>query len=416
MSSGNRGRLWRPPPLWRRVLVATVVAASAIGADADESVRTQPQWQGAAFEGDRDALEKLAAAGGKVVRVYSERHAWVLDEAHRLGLKVVMGLWVGHPRLGFRLDDPQAVSAQEQGIREFVLRHRDHPALLAWGVGNEVELAQPDPMPAWREVDRLAGVVKALDEAHPTMMVVSDNSDDNLRRLARCCGNVDLLGINVYAGAVYAILPRLRAAGVSKPVVVAEFGPIGQWQAGRKPWGAPVEPTSTEKAEYLRDGLAFLAAQREVAGVFPFLWGAKQEQTETWHGLLRADGSLTAMTDALSLAWGKPVTEPAPRIRGIGIAADEFAPGSEVSAGVDASAFDGSALSTDWKVLAESEGRRPDSDHEPPPRRIDVRMLHADAATVRFVAPDRPGAYRLFITLRDRNGKVATANLPFLVH
>ncbi|ATE62584.1 hypothetical protein CCZ27_10135 [Thauera sinica] len=375
----------------------------------------QPQWQGAAFEGDRAALEKLAAAGAKVVRVYSESHAWVLDEAHRLGLKVVMGLWVGHPRVGFRLDDPEAVRRQEEGIRRFVQRHKAHPALAAWGVGNEVELGLADPLPAWREVDRLAGIVKALDPAHPVMMTVSDNSDGNLRLLAACCANVDILGINVYSGGLFEVLPRLRAAGVSVPVVVAEFGPLGQWQAGRKPWGAPVEPTSSEKAAYFRDALAFLARQPDVAGAFPFLWGAKLEQTETWHGLLLPDGSLTAMTDALSAAWGRPVAMPAPAIRGIGIAADEFTPGQEMSAGVDAVSFDGSPLQTEWKVLTESVGRRPDSDYEPPPDFVPVRILHADAATVRFVAPQRPGAYRLYMTLRDRNGKAATANLPFLV-
>lgn len=373
------------------------------------------QWQGAAFEGDRAALATLAAAGAKVVRVYSESSVWVLDEAQRLGLKVVMGLWVGHPRLGFRLDDAEAVRRQEQSIRDFVLRNKAHPALLAWGVGNEVELGQADPLPAWREVDRLAGIVKALDPAHATMMTVSDNSDENLRRLADCCKRADILGINVYAGSLFEILPRLRAAGISRPVVIAEFGPIGQWQAGRKPWGAPVEPTSSEKAAYFRDALAFLGRQAGVMGAFPFLWGAKLEQTETWHGLLLADGSLTAMTDALSAAWGRPVSEPAPSIRGIGIAADEFAPRQEISAGVDAVSFDGSPLQTEWKVLTESVGRRPDSDFEPPPVRIAVRFLHQDAASARFVAPERPGAYRLYMTIRDRNSKVATANLPFLV-
>jgi len=44
-----------------------------------------------------------------------------------------------------------------------------------------------------------------------------------------------------------------------------------------------------------------------------------------------------------------------------------------------------------------------------------VRVVHADAATVRFVGPERPGAYRLLMTIRDRKGKAATANLPFLV-
>src|SRR5574337_1001433 len=81
----------------------------------------------------------------------------------------------------------------------------------------------------------------------------------------------------------------------------------------------------------------------------------------------------------------------------------------------DPAAFDGSALSTEWKVLAEATDLRGGGDAEAAPARIPVDILHADAATVRFLAPERPGAYRLFITIRDRNGKAATANLPFLV-
>ncbi|QTQ37111.1 glycoside hydrolase family 2 TIM barrel-domain containing protein [Aromatoleum petrolei] len=386
-------------------MVAWTQGASAVG---------EP-WQGAAFEGDRAALEKLAAAGARVVRVYRESDAWVLDAAEALGLKVVMGLWVGHPRHGFDLRDPGAVQAQEQAIGSFVTRHRGHPALLAWGVGNEVETGETDPLPSWREVDRLAGVVRALDPAHPTLMVVADTGMAQLRTLAGCCPNVDLLGINVYAGAVFDLPQRLRDAGIAKPVVVSELGPLGQWQAGRKPWGAPVEPTSSEKAAFFRDALAFLRNQPQIAGVFPFLWGTKQEQTATWHGLLLADGSLTAMTDALAQAWGKPVAEPAPAIRGIGIAADVFAPGAEISAGVDVASFDGSPLRVTWNVFAEATDLRKGGDTEAAPPRIEVRILHADATSVRFLAPQQPGAYRLFITIRDRRGKAATANLPFLV-
>jgi hypothetical protein len=66
-------------------------------------------------------------------------------------------------------------------------------------------------------------------------------------------------------------------------------------------------------------------------------------------------------------------------------------------------------------VFAEATDLRKGGDAEAPPAHIDVRVLHADTASVRFVAPARPGAYRLFITVRERGGKAATANLPFLV-
>jgi hypothetical protein len=272
----------------RAARLATALALAPCAAAAE-------QWQGAAFEADRAALEKLAAAGAKVVRVYRESDAWVLDEAQRLGLRVVMGLRVAHPRHGFRLDDAAARQAQEHALRAFVLRHRQHPAILAWGVGNEVETGERDPLPAWREVDRLAGVVKTADPARPTLMVVADTGMAELRTLASCCPSVDLLGVNVYAGAVFDLPQRLREAGI------------------------------------------------------------------------------------------------------------------------DAAAFDASPLATEWKVVAEATDLRKGGDHETPPARIPVTVLHADAASVRLVAPSQPGAYRLFVTVRDRRGKAATANLPFLV-
>ncbi len=393
----------------RQLLISALVILGNAAATASET------WRGAAFEGDRASLALLAEAGAKVVRTYRASDAWVLDEAQQLGMKVVMGLWLEHPRHDFDYADAAALRAQEETVLETVVRYRDHPALLAWGVGNEIETGVADPLPLWREVDRLAGLIEQLDPNHPTLMVVADTGMDAFRTLAGCCQNVDLLGINVYAGAVFDLPQRLREAGITKPVVVAELGPLGQWQAGRKPWGAPVELTSTEKARFFTEALAFLKGQPQIRGAFPFLWGAKQEQTATWHGLLLADGSQTAMTDALATAWGRTVAKPAPLVRGIGIGADEFAPGAEISAGIDAVSHDGSALTTEWTVRAEATDLRKGGDAETPPPRIDVRMLHADAATVRFIAPTTAGTYRLFITVRDQNGKAATANLPFRV-
>lgn len=373
-----------------------------------------PAWQGAAFEGDRAALQKLADAGARVVRVYRESDAWVLDAAQALGMKVVMGLWLAHPRHGFNYRDAQAVAAQDARIVDFVRRHRAHPALLAWGIGNEVETGIGDPRPLWNEVNRVAGLVKALDAKHPTVMVVADNSDAWLAPLADCCPYVDLLGLNLYGGSIFELPSRLQRLGIVKPVLVTELGALGQWQAGRKPWGAPVELTSTQKADFFREALAFVATQRQIVAAYPFLWGEKQEQTATWHSLLDG-GQLTAMTDALAVAWGRAPATAAPRILGIGIAADEFAAGGEVSAGVDARSSDGSPLTTGWEVRAEASDLRLGGDEEAVPPRLDVRVLQADARSVRFVAPDVPGAYRLFITVTDRAGKVATANLPFLV-
>ncbi|HRO61971.1 MAG TPA: hypothetical protein PK177_22905, partial [Burkholderiaceae bacterium] len=92
------------------------------------------QWRGAASEGGRGALAPLAEAGAEVVRLYDVSDTTVLDHAHTLGLRVIAGLPVGHPRHGFRLDDPAALQAQEERIRAIVKPLRTHPAVLAWAV------------------------------------------------------------------------------------------------------------------------------------------------------------------------------------------------------------------------------------------------------------------------------------------
>lgn len=378
---------------------------------------------GVAFEGSRADLVAVAAAGARVVRVYRESDAWVLDAAQALGLSVVMGFWIDHPRHGFDLSDSQAVAALEQRIRTFVKTYRDHPALLAWGVGNEVETGEADPGPSWALVDRMAAVVKEEDHAHPTLMVVADTGMDHLRRLAGCCRSVDLLGINVYAGAYRDLPTRLQEAGIRKPVVVTELGPLGQWQAGRKPWGAPVELTSHQKAAFYAEALPWLRQQHQVIGAFPFLWGEKQEQTATWHGLL-AGGLQTAMTDVLSDQWatlgqGAPPAVRAPDLTGVGINADEFSPGAEVSSTLAIEDPQGLPLTTTWQVRQEATDLRKGGDLEAVPPEVTVTVLEQGPTLIRFRAPDTPGAYRLFATVRNRTPegveKAATANLPFLV-
>ena len=110
-------------------------------------------------------LELLQSLGGNTIRTWGadqlEPRTWpdgrtmsVMDLAHELGLKVCAGFWVEHPSHGFDYDDAEQVEQQLEDIREFVNAWKDHPALLMWGVGNEV--AGPDSERVFRELDALA--------------------------------------------------------------------------------------------------------------------------------------------------------------------------------------------------------------------------------------------------------------------
>ena len=91
--------------------------------------------------GGTSNLEKLKAYGGNSIRTWNPQQAdGILHKAQKLGLTVTLGLNVKTERHGFDYDNPVAVAQQKEYIRTIVLKYKDHPARLAWGIGNELNL------------------------------------------------------------------------------------------------------------------------------------------------------------------------------------------------------------------------------------------------------------------------------------
>lgn len=364
-----------------------------------------------------DRLTDLKATGASVLRTYGEEPGEILDAAQRAGLKVVVGFWMEHPRRGFDYGNRQAVEAQLGELRKMVERYRTHPALLAWAVGNEVEteLTPEQAAPVWPAIEEAARLVKTLDGAHPVMAVLADTGTDKVALLKQQAPSVDLLGLNVYGDSALSILARARSQGWTGPILVTELGALGQWQAGKTPWGAPVELTSTEKADKMRRYLSGFA-QAKVAAM-PFYWGQKQEVTPTWHSLFLPTGEWTEPVEAMAEIWGGKTPggtgNHAPRILSLKLdGAASFAPGASARAQLSATDPDGDPLKVEWQIMAEQKVRGVGGDAEPVPPAFPVRNAGATEATIGDL---EPGHYRLFVTVKDGRGAAATGNLPFEV-
>ena len=65
--------------------------------------------------------------------------------------------------------------------------------------------------------------------------------------------------------------------------------------------------------------------------------------------------------------------------------------------------------------VLESEAMQEGGDAETVPDIIPVGMTVLDDGKVSLVAPNEPGAYRLFVNIRDSLGLAGHANIPFLV-
>ncbi len=76
---------------------------------------------------------------------------------------------------------------------------------------------------------------------------------------------------------------------------------------------------------------------------------------------------------------------------------------------------DNDKLTARWEVLPESTDLKTGGDHESRPDAITGLIGDANTNHVIIKAPEKEGAYRLFLYIMDGHNHVATANIPFYV-
>lgn len=368
--------------------------------------------QGGAGQSRMGLLKQL---GATTIRTYGDESGYVLDEAQKHGLKVIAGFWMGHPRNGFNYGDLAQVGAQLTKLQEFVDRFRDHPALLMWGIGNEVEAELPDAAAVWPAIEQAAKLVRQRDPKHPTLAVLAETGTDKVEKLRRLAPSIQVLGVNSYGEALPSLPDRVRGQGWKGPLLITEMGPLGQWAAPRTNWGAPIEPSSGEKAVLL--ARAFEALKGRTQGQIVFYWGQKQEVTPTWHSLLLPSGEWMRSAEVLAHHWGgmTPNGNRAPRITTIKFAQDsEWSKDTTARAEIAVEDPDGDQMGVVWTVMAESTENKKFGDAEALPQAFPQALREPGPKGV-GIAGLQPGNYRLFVTVRDGKGAAATANLPFRV-
>lgn len=357
----------------------------------------------------------LKQLGATTVRTYGDETGFVLDEAQKNGLKVIAGFWMEHPRRGFSYRDLAQVGPQLQRLTEFVNRHKNHPALLMWGIGNEVEAELKDDSDVWPGLEEAARLVRRLDNNHPTMAVLAEAGNDKIVRLRKHAPSIQVLGVNSYGDSLPSLPGRVRAQGWRGPLIITEMGAMGQWQAKRTAWGAAIEPNSDEKAAMLSRW--FTALQPEVQGQIVFYWGQKQEVTPTWHSLLLQGGEYSRTAEAMAAAWGgnTPQGNRAPRISLFRFpGGNEWNKDQVMRAELAAEDPDGDQFGVVWQVMAESTDLKTSGDAEQAPP-VFPQAVREPGPKGAAIAGLQPGSYRLFVTIRDGKGAAATANLPFRI-
>ena len=118
-------------------------------------------------------LEKVKAYGGNSVRIGSKKEE--LDKVHDLGLTALVNLPFNAERYGFDFNDDEAVNQQIQKAVEIVEKTKDHPAVMMWAIGNEIDWIpgnKPYNPKLWAAINETAKAIKPINPNHPVMAVI----------------------------------------------------------------------------------------------------------------------------------------------------------------------------------------------------------------------------------------------------
>jgi beta-galactosidase/beta-glucuronidase len=382
-------------------------------------------------------LQEAKDAGANSIRVYNTDSAQqILDSAARLGLSVFLGVRMNYADKDMDYSDEHAVAAQFEKIRKEILKFKDHPALLAWGVGNETNLFFYDKpsrilarISICKAINNIAKMIHEVDPDHPAIIPVTGGSSNRVN--AFFCDEVDLIGYNSFES----FDRQLLKSHWKGPYIVSEFGARGYWANMHTEWYNYPEETSLEKVAFMRRQFeTFSSDTNNCLGSYAFLWGHKQEYTSTWFSLYTRHGEQTTMVSALKALWaGKP-----------------FATGTSISAVMINHKADsnniyvkaGAAMAVSL-TLTDTLSRngslyweiQPDNVQYLDASLISQRTKVLDSASISMAdalrtsmkkndtqghlfikAPVKEGPYRLFLYLKNKENYVATANACFYIH
>ena len=344
----------------------------------------------------------------------------MLDEAQSLGMTVTLGIWVGHERHGFNYNNAEQVGKLIEQARDAVTKFKDHPALLAWAVGNEMEgFKAGDNAAIWITVNHIAAMIKSMDPNHPTMTVITEIGGQRVECVNKFLPAIDMLGINSYGG-VPSLVQRYKERGGTKPIIVTEYGPPGTWEVKKTAWDAAPELTSTQKAEWYANAYRKTVMENPniCLGSYAFTWGFKQEATATWFGMLLPDGSRLQCADELAALWGGTVpANRCPRVEPLTLSGpDRVDPGQTVRVSLKATDPDNDKLDVRWSLSSEASEYNVGGEHEVTPPSHPEAIVKSSDTEVELKMPADGGGYRLFVQVRDGHGGAATASLPLFVN
>lgn len=337
----------------------------------------------------------------------------LFDSAAAHGIKVVAGFWLqpgGGPGSGGCVNYLTDTAYKNQMLEEFpkwVDTYKDNPGVLMWNVGNESVLGLQncyagDELEKQRDayttfVNDVTKKIHAVDPNHP--VTSTDAWTGAWPYYKKNAPDLDLYAVNSY-NAACEIKSDWEKGGYTKPYIVTETGPAGEWEVPDDANGAPEEPTDQAKAAGYTKAWDCVTGHQGVAlGATMFHYGTEDDFGGVWFNLLPAGQKRLAYYAVKKAYKGSTTGDNTPPViseMAVDGDAGKVPAGGPLTLSTKVADPDGDALS--YEVLASSMYIDQNKDLTP------LAVTDQGAGRLKVTAPDKPGVWKIYVKVTDGKG------------
>jgi hypothetical protein len=367
-------------------------------------------------------MPELRAMGVNTVRTWGTDGTSqpLLDAAAANGIKVISGFWLqpgGGPGSGGCVNYVTDANYRSTMLAEFtrwVNVYKGHPGVLMWNVGNESVLGMQNCFSgAELENQRVAyvrfvnDVARAIHAADPNHPVTSTDAWTGAWPYYKAhAPDLDLYAVNAY-NAVCQVRNDWQAGGYTKPYILTEGGPAGEWEVPDDVNGVPAEPSDVAKRDGYRNAWNCLMAHTGVAlGGTLFHYGTEQDFGGVWFNLVPGGEKRLSYYSVAAAFGGNPGTNTPPVISRMNLSRVTDVPaGGTFTVDVGAADPNGDPISYDIRLnskYVDGSGAL-----------VPASFTGSGPFTVR--APDRLGVWKVYVYARDGRGNVGIETRSFRV-
>ncbi|MFN3402788.1 MAG: glycoside hydrolase family 2 TIM barrel-domain containing protein [Cytophagaceae bacterium] len=382
--------------------------------------------RGVTFHGDWNKktigqyLKELQFLGVNTIRTWgtNDETKVLLDSAHAYGIKVMVGIWLRHGRPGMEgddsfnyLQDKKGMDDMYKGAIETVNKYKNHPAVLWWGVGNEVilNIATDQEKKEYSQfLEKVCSEIKRIDADHPVASV--DAWNFAFKWWKEYAPSIDVYGVNVYGGGSNQIPDELSKLGIDKPYVITEYGVSGEWDAKEDKNGVRTEPGDREKYDVIAKGYKdWIKSKPNCLGVYVFHYESGKNFGAVWL-LMKYDGAYRPAYWATREAFtGKKPVNNVPEINSFTVQDTALPAGSWIPVKLSVSDKENDELDISFHYNQRTGGRaRRDQINK-----LEFRGNLKDGYEIKL--PEENGGIKVYVFVKDSYNNIGIAHSSILI-